>query len=173
MTDVRSIILGALRLIRTGIILPPTDQEDEWSVDEHGDGLGPDAFPDYDFSRPQTGPHLNEQELVVWWADHMLRTTPNGYEVFAADRSEASVGNSWEWGRGGEAVDEAVPHGLTRDEARHGAWLDCIKRQHPALIPALGYVTLDHVAAGAHLHRPAEDTADGLPDRHFGSQWML
>lgn len=174
MTTAHSIIIGALKLLRTGLILPPVDEEDEWSVDQHGIGLGPDAFPEYDFTRALAGPLLDERELVVWWADFMLRNTPNGYEVFAVDRSLASVGENWEWGRGGEAVDADVPRGLTRGEARHAAWLDCIKRQHPTLDLTLaerGH-SFDLVASAAPLHRPEPDTEDGLPDRRLSSQWL-
>ena len=172
MTTEHSIIVGALQLLRTDLILPPMDEEDEWSVDEHGIGLGPDAFPKYDFTRPLTGPLLGERELVVWWADFMLRNTPHGYEVFAVDRSLASVGENWEWGRGGEAVDEGVPRGLTRREARHAAWLDCIKRDHPTLDLMERGHTFDLVASTAPLHRPAPDTEDGIPDRRLSSQWL-
>lgn len=164
-----SIIIGALALLRTGLILPPVDEEeDEWSVDEHGIGIGPEAFPKYDFTRALTGPPLDERELVVWWADFMLRTTPNGYEVFAVDRSLASVGENWEWGRGGEAVDADVPRGLTRAEARHAAWLDCIRRQHPTL-------DLDPTddPRGCPLDRPYPDTGDGVRLPVMGARWCL
>lgn len=117
-------VLEALGVDAAELIEADLDEDEDWNDDAD------DAPYDFELMPPGDDRIQATDEHPAAWARYMLEHTPRGFDVI-------SLATGWEWGKAGEPVAADVPYGLTKAQARAGAWVAYLHRHAEIVLDIL------------------------------------